>query len=135
MPERELDHVGIAVPSLDEAIPLWEAVLDATAAGRETVVSQGVEVIFVGTGTGRVELLASSTPDSTIARFIERRGPGLHHLCYRVADIRAAIAEFAAAGHQPIDRVPRPGAGGHQVAFLHPRTTSGVLIELVESAG
>jgi methylmalonyl-CoA epimerase len=134
MSERVLDHVGIAVPSLDEAIPLWEGILAASSSGRETVASQRVEVIFVGTGTGRVELLAPIGPQSTVARFLERRGPGVHHVCYRVPDIRAALAQFAAAGHQLIDREPRPGAGGHQVAFVHPRTTSGVLIELVEGA-
>lgn len=134
MSERSLDHVGIAVASLDEAIPTWQAIVGASAAGRERVESQGVEVVFVGSGAGRVELLAPTRPDSPVARFLERRGPGMHHLCYRVMDIRAALAEFGAAGFERIDREPRPGAHGHRVAFLHPRSAGGVLVELLEAA-
>jgi methylmalonyl-CoA/ethylmalonyl-CoA epimerase len=96
------------------------------------VETQGVEVVFVGSGAGRVELIAPTRPDSPVARFIERRGTGMHHLCYRVPDLRAALAHFAAEGYELIDREPRVGASGHLVAFLHPRSTGGVLIELLE---
>lgn len=132
MNERTVDHVGIAVQSLDEAIPIWETIVGAGAAGREEVGSQGVEVVFVGAGGARIELLAPTTPDSPVARFLERRGPGLHHVCYRVPDIRAALAGFEADGFQLIDREPRAGAHGHRVAFLHPNSAGGVLVELLE---
>jgi methylmalonyl-CoA/ethylmalonyl-CoA epimerase len=134
MQERVLDHVGIAVPSLDEALPTWEALVGAAGTGRERVDSQGVEVVFVGTGPGRVELLAPTRPDSPVARFLERRGSGMHHLCYRVADIRAALEEHRSAGDSLIDSEPRAGAHGHRVAFLHPKSATGVLVELVETA-
>jgi methylmalonyl-CoA epimerase len=133
MKPRTLDHVGIAVASIDESLPLWESLTGGKGSAREVVETQGVEVVFVGAGAGRVELIAPVRPDSTVARFLERRGPGMHHLCYRVPDLRAALAEYAAEGYELIDREPRAGAGGHLVAFLHPRSTAGVLIELVES--
>lgn len=126
--------MGIAVPSLDEALPLWESLLGAEGSGREAVASQGVEVVFVGSGPGRVELVAPTRPDSTIARHLARRGAGMHHLCYRVPDIRAALAEHQRQGFELIDREPRAGAHGHLVAFLHPRTTGSVLIELLEAS-
>lgn len=132
MNERTLDHVGVAVASLDESLPRWEHMVGARGAGREVVESQGVEVVFVGAGAGRIELLAPTRPDSPVARFLERRGEGMHHLCYRVPDIRAALAEFERDGYRLIDREPRAGAHGHQVAFLHPKSTGGVLLELVE---
>jgi methylmalonyl-CoA/ethylmalonyl-CoA epimerase len=132
MSERVLDHVGIAVHSLDQAIPLWEPLAGAACSPRDVVDTQGVEVVFLGSGPGRVELLAPTRPDSPVARFLERRGPGMHHLCYRVEHIEAALADFAALGYDLIDAEPRQGAFGHRVAFLHPRSTGGVLVELVE---
>jgi methylmalonyl-CoA/ethylmalonyl-CoA epimerase len=135
MHERTLDHVGIAVASLDEALPTWETLLGAQGTGREHVATQGVEAVFIGTGPGRVELIAPTRPDSPVARFLERRGSGMHHLCYRVPDIRAALAECRHAGYRLIDAEPRPGAHGHLVAFLHPRTATGVLVELLEERG
>ncbi len=124
--------MGIAVPSLDGALPLWEALLEAEGSGRELVDSQGVEVVFVGSGAGRVELVAPARADSALARHLERRGPGMHHLCYRVPDLRAALTEHERDGYELIDREPRAGAHGHLVAFLHPRSTGSVLVELVE---
>jgi methylmalonyl-CoA/ethylmalonyl-CoA epimerase len=129
---KHLDHVGVAVPSLDEALPLWESLLGEPGTGRERVDSQGVEVVFVGSGAGRIELLAPTSAESPIARFLRRRGPGMHHLCYRVPDLRAALEEHRAAGYELIDEEPRVGAHGHRIAFLHPRSTGGVLIELLE---
>lgn len=132
--ERVLDHVGIAVESLDEALPVYEPLVGATGNGRERVESQGVEVIFVGSSPGRLELLAPTRPDSPVARFLERRGPGLHHVCYRVPDIATALREHEQAGYELIDSEPRSGAHGHRVAFLHPRSTGGVLVELLQAA-
>ena len=133
MTERILDHVGIAVHSLDEALATVAPLAGAPGTGRERVDSQGVEVMFVGSGPGRIELLAPTRPDSPVGRFLERRGPGMHHLCYRVPDVARALAEHQAAGYELIDAAPRPGAHGHRVAFLHPRSTGGVLIELLEA--
>jgi len=132
MQERVLDHVGIAVNSLDEALPRWEMLIGSTGYGRETVEAQGVEVVFVGSGAGRVELLMPTRPDSPVARFLERRGAGTHHLCYRVPDIAAALEDLHSRGFSLIDREPRPGAHGHRVAFLHPKAADGVLVELLE---
>jgi methylmalonyl-CoA/ethylmalonyl-CoA epimerase len=133
MSERVLDHVGVAVADLDAAIPVWEALIGAPATGRERVESQGVEAVFLGQGAGRVELVAPFRADSPVTRFLDRRGTGMHHLCYRVPDIRAAMQEYRQAGFQPIDEEPRVGAHGHLVAFLHPRSATGVLIELLEA--
>ena len=132
MSERVLDHVGIAVPSLDEAIPVWEALVGASASPRDEVGTQGVEVVFLGSGPGRVELLAPTRPDSPVGRFLERRGPGMHHLCYRVPNLPIALAELESEGYALIDAEPRAGAFGHRVAFLHPRSGTGVLVELIE---
>lgn len=132
MNERELDHVGIAVHSLDESLPVFESITGGKGYGRETVESQGVEIVFVGSGTGRMELLAPTRADSPVGKFLARRGPGMHHLCYRVPDVARALEEFRQAGYELIDREPRTGGHGHRVAFLHPRSTGGVLIELLE---
>lgn len=131
--ELPLDHVAIAVPSLGAALPVFERITGARATAREVVETQGVAVTFLGSGAGRLELLEPTRADSAVARFLEKRGAGLHHLAYRVPDLEAALAAFAADGCELIDKVPRPGAGGHRVAFLHPRSTGGVLIELVET--
>jgi methylmalonyl-CoA/ethylmalonyl-CoA epimerase len=131
MPEFPLDHVGIAVPSLEQALPLWERLTGGAPYGRERVQAQGVEVVFVGRGEGRLELLAPLGPDSPVARHLERRGPGMHHLAYRVPDVDEALAAFIAEGYEAIDPRGRPGAHGRTVAFLHPRAAGGVLIELV----
>jgi methylmalonyl-CoA/ethylmalonyl-CoA epimerase len=135
MTMRALDHVGIAVRSLDDSLPLFESITGGKGSGREAVESQGVEVVFLGEGEGRLELLAPLRPDSPIAKFLEKRGPGMHHLCYRVADVAAELARYQAEGAELIDRVPRTGAHGHRVAFLHPRSTGGVLVELLEQHG
>jgi methylmalonyl-CoA epimerase len=132
MTEHPLDHVGIAVHSLDEALPTFESITGGKGHGRERVEAQGVEVVFVGAGAGRLELLAPTRDDSAVARFLAQRGPGMHHLCYRVPDIRAELERYRAAGARLVDSVPRPGAAGHLVAFIHPRSTGGVLVELLE---
>ena len=132
MSERTLDHVGIAVASLDHALPTWEYLTGAKGSGRQVVGDAGVEIVFLGAGPGRIELLAPTGPDSPVARFLQRRGEGMHHLCYRVPDLRVALAAFRDEGFDPIDPEPRRGADSHLIAFLHPRTSSGVLVELLE---
>lgn len=129
-----LDHVGIAVDTLDGALPLFESLTGRKGSGRERVEAQGVELVFVGEGDGRLELLAPLSADSPVGRFLASRGPGLHHLAFRTDDIEAELRRLAAAGCRLIDEQPRPGAGGHRVAFLHPASTGGVLIELVEAS-
>lgn len=126
-----VDHIGIAVASFAETLPVLELVTGARRSAAERIESQGVEVVFVGDGDARLELLRPLRADSPVARFLERRGPGLHHIAYRVPDIEAAIADLVARGLRAIDETPRPGAGGHRVAFLHPKSTARVLIELV----
>lgn len=126
--DRPVDHVAVAVSSLDEARSLFQLLSGSTCSAPETLESQGVRVAFCG----RVELLEPLGPDTTVGRFLERRGPGLHHIAYRSADIEADLARLARAGIELIDTEPRAGARGHRVAFLHPRSTGGVLVELVE---
>jgi len=135
MTELALDHVGIAVRSIDESLPVFESITLAKGYGRETVESQGVEIVFVGHGAGRLELLAPTRDDSAVAKFLAKRGPGMHHVCYRVPDVAAALADYEARGFELIDRAPRVGGHGHLVAFLHPRGTGGMLTELVQAAG
>jgi len=133
MTGRALDHVGIAVHSLDESLPVFESITSCKGYGRERVEAQGVEVVFLGSGDGRLELLAPTRDDSAVARFLAKRGPGMHHLCYRVPDIAAELDRYRAAGAQLIDEVARPGAAGHLVAFIHPKSTGGVLTELLQA--
>ena len=130
--ELPLDHVAIAVPSIPAALPLFELLAQTTGSPVERVESQKVDVAFIGTGAGKIELLQPTARDSTVQRFLDKRGSGLHHIAYRVADLEDALARLAAAGIRLIDEKPRAGAGGHRVAFLHPQSTQGVLIELVE---
>jgi len=128
---RPLDHVAVAVRSIEERRALFELLLGETCTVPETLEAQGVRVAFVGA----VELLEPLGPDSTIARFLERRGEGLHHIAYRTADLDRELARLDAEGVPLIDRAPRQGARGHRVAFLHPSGAGGVLVELVEASG
>jgi methylmalonyl-CoA/ethylmalonyl-CoA epimerase len=127
-----LDHVAMAVESIDAVRPAFEAVSGAAASSVERVSSQGVAVCFIGAGPTKLELLEPLTPDSPVGRFIQKRGAGLHHVAYRVDDIEAVLTDLAGRGFELIDRAPRPGAHGHRVAFIHPRSTGGVLVELVQ---
>ncbi len=127
-----LDHIAIAVPSIAEAALLYQHTTGAGGSAIERVESQGVDVAFLGAGPVRLELIQPITADGSVARFLERRGPGLHHIAYRVPDLDAALARLVEAGVRLIDRAPRPGARGHRVAFLHPSSMAGVLVELVE---
>ena len=125
---RPLDHVAVAVTSLEEACRLFELLSGETRSPPQILEAQGVRVAFVGD----IELLEPLAPETPVGRFLERRGPGLHHLAYRTDDIVAELARLEADGLELIDRVPRPGANGHLVAFIHPSSTEGVLVELVE---
>lgn len=125
-----LDHVAIAVRSFAHTVDFLERLTGATATPPERVEAQGVEVCFVG----RVELIRPLDDDSGVARFIERRGPGLHHVAYGVEDVDAAMAALKADGCEFTSARPMEGAGGHRIAFIHPRSTGGVLTELVERA-
>lgn len=129
----KIDHIGIAVNSLLASVPAFEAVLGINPAGQESVPAEDVEVVFFGHGPGRIELLQPASPDSPIARFLERRGQGLHHVCLSVPDLDEALTRLAGSDIHPIAPGVRTGAGGRPVAFLHPRDCGGVLMELVES--
>jgi methylmalonyl-CoA/ethylmalonyl-CoA epimerase len=130
-----IDHVGIAVESLEKAIPIFEALLGRAATDREQVSEQSVRVAVFPLEGARLELLEATAPDSPVAKFIARRGPGIHHLTFAVPNLDAALAELYGKGIQVVDRTPRTGAGNARVAFLHPKSTAGVLIELVENPG
>ncbi len=125
-----LDHVGIAVKDLEEALAFYRDALGLEITAPEEVASQRVRVRFLPVGEAALELLEPTAPDSPIARYLEKRGAGLHHVALRVDDIRAALAELKARGVRLIDEQPRPGADNALVAFLHPASTHGVLVEL-----
>jgi methylmalonyl-CoA epimerase len=128
----ELDHVAIAVRDLDAAVGWYREALGATVAHREVVERDGVEEALLAVADSYVQLLTPTRPDSPVARFLERRGEGLHHVGYRVDDCMEALAAAVAAGATPIDEHPRPGSRGTSVAFLHPKSSFGTLIELVQ---
>ena len=128
-----IDHIGVAVEDLDGAIALYEELLGMPVQHRETVDDQGVEAVLLGVGEGHVELLRPLAPDTEVGRFLARSGPGLHHVAYRTDDIDSALDAVRGAGLQLIDERPRTGVRGSRVAFLHPKSTGGVLTELVEA--
>jgi len=127
-----LDHIAIAVRSLDDALSFYADVLGLPCTGRETVAEQGVHLAMLPIGDGRLELLEPLGEDSPVGRFLARRGEGLHHICFRVADLEGALARLRAQGVRLIDEEPRCGAEGRKIAFVHPTSAHGVLIELVE---
>jgi methylmalonyl-CoA/ethylmalonyl-CoA epimerase len=129
-----IDHIGVAVEDLDGAIALYRDALQMAEQHRETVESQGVEAVLLEIGEGHVELLRPLGPETAVGRFLERNGPGLHHVAYQTDDIDSSLAEVKEAGLQLIDEEPRTGIRQSRVAFLHPKSTGGVLTELVEPA-
>jgi methylmalonyl-CoA epimerase len=130
----EIDHIGIAVEDLDDSIPLYRDRLGMREQHRETVEEQGVHAALLEIGDAHVELIAPIGPDGAVARFLERSGPGLHHVAYRTDDIGAAIERLVASGMRMIDEEPRVGIRGSLVAFVHPKSTGGVLTEIVQPA-
>ena len=128
-----IDHIGVAVEDLDEAVALYEQRLGMPLQHRETVEEQGVEAVLLGVGESHVELLRPLGPDTAVGKFLARSGPGLHHVAYGTDDIQSAIDSAREAGLRLIDEEPRIGIRGSRVAFLHPKSTGGVLTELVEA--
>ena len=128
----EIDHVAIAVHDLDAAVAWYRAALGAEVEHREAVEHDGVEEAMLAVAESYVQLIAATRDDSPVARFLQKRGEGLHHVGYRVDDCAAALASMVAAGAVPIDEAPRPGSRGTTVAFVHPKGSFGTLIELVE---
>jgi methylmalonyl-CoA epimerase len=127
-----IDHIGVAVSDLDAAIAIHRDTYGMPLVHRETVTDQGVEAALLDVGDSHVELLAPLSPDTPVGRFLSKRGPGLHHVAYRVDDVAAALDELRAAGLRLIDEEPRTGIRGSRVAFLHPSASGGVLTELVQ---
>lgn len=128
----QIDHIGIAVADLNQAITLYSSTTSAEIILRETIQAQGVELVFLNTGATKIELLAPLRADTPLGRFIDKRGPGLHHICYRVENLVAELSQLAQKGFTLIDSAPRPGAGGSQIAFISPKSFNGVLTELCE---
>ncbi|MBA3262020.1 MAG: methylmalonyl-CoA epimerase [Thermoleophilaceae bacterium] len=129
-----IDHIGVAVEDLDEAVSLYSERLGMPVQHRETVEQQGVEAVLLGVGENHVELLRPLSPETAVGRFLERNGPGMHHVAYGTDDIDSALEQARAAGLALIDDRPRAGIRGSRVAFVHPKSTGGVLTELVEAA-
>ena len=134
MPVKAVNHIGIAVRSIDAQRPFYEGTLGAVFEGIEVVADQKVRVAFFRVNDVRLELLEPTDPSSTIATFLDKRGEGLHHIAYTVEGIEARIAELKQSGLRMIDDVPRPGAHHMRIAFVHPKSTQGVLTELCEPA-
>jgi methylmalonyl-CoA/ethylmalonyl-CoA epimerase len=128
----KVDHIGIAVSNLEETLKLYTEVLGLELSGVEVVEDQKVRVAFLPIGDTEIELLESTQPDGPIAKFIEKKGEGIQHIAFRVEDIHAALEDMRQKGVRLIDEQPRYGAGGAKIAFLHPKSTHGVLVELCE---
>jgi methylmalonyl-CoA/ethylmalonyl-CoA epimerase len=128
----KIDHLGIAVNSIEEGKTFWSDVLGLAFEGTETVEAQKVTTAFFPVSESEVELLESTSPDGPVAKYIEKRGPGIQHVAFRVKNIEAALDELKEKGIKLIDEKPRNGAGGARIAFLHPKATGGVLVELCE---
>ena len=128
----KIDHLGIAVKSIENGKNFWSDVLGLEFAGSETVAAQKVTTAFLPVGESEVELLESTSDDGPVAKYIEKKGEGIQHVAFRVENIEEALAELKAKGIRLIDEIPRIGAGGAKIAFLHPKATSGVLVELCQ---
>lgn len=133
-PPQRIDHLGIAVRSLEEASRFYRDVLGLECGGSEEIPDQKVRVVFFQVGEVRIELLEPTVDNSPIARFLEKRGPGLHHVAYRVEDLPATLAALKSTGVKLIDEAPRNGAHGMKIAFAHPKSTEGILTEFCEPA-
>lgn len=129
---KKVDHIGIAVSNLEQALEFYEKVLGMSLQGIEVVEEQKVKVAFLPIGDTEIELLESTDKEGPIAKFIEKKGEGIQHIAYRVDDIEKALEEMRGKGIRLIDEKPRYGAGGAKIAFLHPKSTNGVLIELCQ---
>lgn len=132
---KKINHIGIAVKSIEASTPFYRDVLGMTFEGTEVVAEQKVKVAFFAVGESRVELLEPTADDSPVAKFLEKNGEGTHHVAYEVDDLVATLAKLKAAGVRLIDEVPRCGAHGTRIAFLHPKASGGVLTELCQGGG
>jgi len=131
---KKIEHIGIAVNSLDASIQLFEKLLNTPCYKTEEVASEGVKTAFFQSGPNKLELLEATTPDSPIAKFLEKKGEGIHHIAFDVEDIVAEIARLKSEGFVVLNEIPKKGADNKLVAFLHPKGTNGVLIELTQDA-
>ena len=132
---KKINHIGVAVKSIDASAPFYRDVLGMVFEGTEVVAEQKVKVAFFSVGESRVELLEPTADDSPVAKFLEKNGEGTHHIAYEVDDLAATLAKLKAAGVRLIDEVPRCGAHGTRIAFLHPKASGGVLTELCQGGG
>jgi methylmalonyl-CoA/ethylmalonyl-CoA epimerase len=130
---RSVHHVAFAVTDLDEAVTIYERLFGARVELRGRMDDQGVEAVYLRVGDGRVELVSALAEDTPVGRFLAKRGPGMHHVAYEVADVSAALRSLVAEGAEPIDAEPRPGLGGHEVSFVHPDSVHGVLVEVISA--
>jgi methylmalonyl-CoA/ethylmalonyl-CoA epimerase len=131
--DMKIDHIGIAVRDLEAAIATYEALLQTPCYKREMVETEKVETAFFRTGESKVELLGATTPESVIATYLEKRGPGLHHIAFEVADVNAELERLTALGFTALTAKPKLGADNKLIAFLHPKSAEGVLVELCQS--
>lgn len=130
LPSPRIAHIGVAVPDLEAALAFYRDILGLVPLPPEQ--ADGATIVSLPFGESDVELLCPDTPDSPVGRFLTKRGPGIHHICYRVNDLEAALERCRAAGYELVDSTPRQGAHGRRIAFLHPRSTAGILLELTE---
>jgi methylmalonyl-CoA/ethylmalonyl-CoA epimerase len=130
IPGATIAHVGVAVETIEDALPFYRDVLGLVPLSPE--LADGARIVALPFGDSQVELLEPVTAESPIAKFLARRGPGIHHICFRVPDLDAALQACRAQGFRLVDETPRVGAGGHRIAFVHPRATAGILLELTE---
>lgn len=130
----QINHIGIAVHSIEEAAKFYTEKLGLKIGGTEEVASQKVKVAFLGIGEVRIELVEPTSPDSSVAKFLEKNGPGFHHIAYQVADVAAEVERLKADGVQMVDQTPRSGSHDTLIAFVHPKASGGVLTELVQES-
>lgn len=129
---KRIEHLGIAVQSIEQSLPLFEALLNTVCYKQEAVASEGVKTAFFQVGESKIELLEASNPESPIAKFLEKNGPGFHHVAFEVENIDDEIVRLSKAGFQLIHHTPKDGADNKRIAFLHPKSTNGLLVELCQ---
>ena len=129
---KKIDHIGVAVNSLEESLHIFKDILGMKCSGEEEVKEQNVKVAFLPVGESEIELLESTSPDGNIAKYIEKKGEGIHHIAFEVEDLDVMLKNLQEKGVRLIDKEPRYGAGGARIAFLHPKSTNGILVELCE---
>jgi methylmalonyl-CoA/ethylmalonyl-CoA epimerase len=133
MEVRSVHHVAFAVTDLEDAVSTYQRLFGARVELRGRMEDQGVEAVYLRIGDGRVELVSALDEDTPVGRFLAKRGPGMHHVAYEVADVNAALRSLVSAGAEVIDPEPRPGLGGHEVSFVHPDSVHGVLVEVISA--